>query len=176
MSRVVEFLADTFLWLILLVFLLRVLLQWSRADFRQPIAQAIVQLTNPLIMPLRRVLPPVGRIDTASVVGVLLAALLYVGVLFWLRYGVWPAISDWLWLTLIELVRTTLRFYLFVLFVYALLSWIAPVPGSPAQALLHTLCEPLLGRLRRAIPPIAGLDFSAFIALVIIYSALLLLP
>ncbi len=64
------YIIQSLLTLALCVVLLRLLLQWSRADFRNPICQAIVRLTNPLIMPLRRMLPPVGKIDTASVVAV----------------------------------------------------------------------------------------------------------
>src|SRR5690348_1195298 len=66
----VVFIVDTLLSLALFVALLRLFLQWSRADFRNPISQAVVRLTNPLVMPLRRILPPVGKIDTASVVTV----------------------------------------------------------------------------------------------------------
>ena len=55
--------------------LLRLVMQWSRVDFRNPVAQAVVKVTNPLVMPLRRVLPPVNKIDTASVVTVLIVAL-----------------------------------------------------------------------------------------------------
>ena len=57
-----------------LAFLLRLLLQLVRADFRDPLADAIVRVTNWLILPLRRVLPPLGKIDTATVVAVLAVA------------------------------------------------------------------------------------------------------
>ena len=70
MQDVLYFLVDTFFSLVFFVFLLRLLLQWARADFRNPLAQAILRLSNWLIMPLRRLLPPIGRIDTASVVAV----------------------------------------------------------------------------------------------------------
>jgi len=78
------------------VFLLRLLLQWARADFRNPLSQAIVRLSNWLIMPLRRMLPPVGRVDTASVVAVVLVALAKVAALQLVAgYGVPDAIG-WL--------------------------------------------------------------------------------
>ena len=62
---------ETLLSLVFFLFLLRLLMQLVRADFRNPIAQAVVRLTNPLVLPLRRVLPPAGKVDTASVVAVL---------------------------------------------------------------------------------------------------------
>jgi len=65
------FLVDTVLVFVVYAFLLRVLLQVVRADFRNPLAQAVVALTNWLVLPLRRVLPPVGRVDTASLVALL---------------------------------------------------------------------------------------------------------
>src|SRR5947199_43530 len=89
------FLVETLMNLALFVVLLRLLLQWARADFRNPISQAVVQLTNPLVMPLRRVLPPVGKVDTASVVAVVLVALLEVAAIYAMRefeFGLPPPI------------------------------------------------------------------------------------
>jgi YggT family protein len=74
MGAALIYIVDTLLSLALCVVLIRLLLQLTRADFRNPLCQAVVRLTNPLIMPLRRVLPPVGKVDTASVVAVLLVA------------------------------------------------------------------------------------------------------
>ena len=79
MSAII-FIVETLLSLALFVVLARLLLQWTRADFRNPICQAVVRLTNPLILPLRRVLPPIGKLDTASVVAVLLVAIVEVAV------------------------------------------------------------------------------------------------
>src|SRR5487761_2440249 len=68
------YLADTLLWLLTLAFMLRLLLQLVRANFRDPLADALLRVTNWLILPMRRVLPPIGKVDTATVVAVLLAA------------------------------------------------------------------------------------------------------
>src|ERR1700689_5343385 len=120
------FLLETLLSLCLLAVLLRLLLQWSRADFRNPLARSILQLTNPVIVPLRRLLPAIGRVDTASCVAVVVFALLEVAV-FPLVNGFGPPTAlIWLQLTVIEIVRTTLRTYMFAIFLYALLSLIAP--------------------------------------------------
>jgi len=61
------FLINTAFSLYLMVVLLRIWLQWARADFYNPLSQFVVKATNPLIIPLRRILPSIGKIDTASV-------------------------------------------------------------------------------------------------------------
>src|ERR1700732_3845741 len=70
----IRYIVDMLLWLLLLAFVLRLLFQLAWADFRDPMADAIVRVTNWLILPLRKVLPPIGKIDTATVVAVVAAA------------------------------------------------------------------------------------------------------
>jgi YggT family protein len=170
------FIVDTLLSLALFVVLARLLLQWARADFRNPIAQAIVRLTNPLILPLRRVLPPVGKIDTASVVAVVLVAIIKVGIVFALTgYGS-PGVELWVRSVAVELVQALLRTYFYAILLYALLSLIAPGGYSPLQSVLASVCEPVLRPFRRIIPPIAGIDLSPLWAVIAIQAILLLLP
>ena len=175
MQNALAFLVDTFFSLLFFVFLLRLVLQWVRADFRNPMSQAIVQLTNWLIMPLRRILPPIGRVDTASVVAVLLISLARVAAGSWAHAFLVPSLPVLLQLAVLELVRSVLWLYFWALVINALLSWIAPGPGSPAQSILNSICEPLLRPLRRLIPPLAGLDMSSVVAVVAIQFVLLLI-
>src|SRR5258708_28373415 len=70
----IRYIVDTLLWLLTLAFVLRLLFQWARADFRDPMADSIVRVTNWLILPLRKVLPPIGKVDTATVVAAVAAA------------------------------------------------------------------------------------------------------
>ena len=126
------YLLETLLSLCLLAVLLRLLLQWSRADFRNPLARAVLHLTNPVIVPLRRLLPAIGRLDTASCVAVMVCALLEVSVSWLLNgYGPPPALT-WLRLAVIEILHTTLWTYFFAILLYATLSLIAPGTYSPA--------------------------------------------
>lgn len=164
MQDALYFLIDTVFSLIFLVFLLRLLLQWSRADFRNPLSQAIVRMTNWLVMPLRRLLPPVRKIDSASVAAVVLIALAQVAVLSLVRgFGI-PDTIDWLRLASLAIVRTILWVYFWAIFINALLSLLAPGSYSPAQALLASICEPVLRPIRRRLPSTAGLDFSPLVA------------
>lgn len=167
------YIVQALLELCLIAFLLRLLLQWSRADFRNPLARALVQLTNPVIVPLRRLLPAIGRLDTATCVAVIIMGLLLVSIPSLLEgFGVPPAVP-WLRLAAIEIVRIALWTYFYAIIVYAVLSMIAQ-GYSPIQGLLTSLCEPLLRPFRRLIPPLAGLDFSPLWAVIIIQALLIL--
>lgn len=174
MIGILGFVADTLLSLGLYAFLLRLMMQWARAHFRNPLAEAILRLTNWLILPLRRVLPPIGRVDSASVVAVTIAGLVKTGVLTALWSGVWPATLPWLSLAGIEVLRSVLWLYFWGIFVYALASMIAPGVRSPLQDLLGALCEPILERIRRAVPSVAGLDLSPMWAGIILQVLLML--
>jgi YggT family protein len=170
------FILDTLLGLALFVMLARLLLQWTRADFRNPLCQAIVKLTNPVILPLRRMLPPVGKLDTASVVAVVLVAIVKVGGQFWLAdLPLAPPALLWVRTVVTEIARTLLWTYFYAIAMYALLSMIAPGGYSPLQSLLATVCEPVLRPIRRVIPGISGLDLSPLWAGIAIQALLILL-
>jgi YggT family protein len=175
MQQVLVFLVDTFFSLLFLVFLLRLLLQWARADFRNPLTQAVVKLSNWLIMPLRRALPPVGRIDTASVVAVLLIALARIAALSLVAGAGLPDALTWVRLAALEVVTTVLWLYFWAIFVYALLGMIAPGTYSPVISILQSICEPVLRPIRRTVPSVAGLDLSPLWAGILIQVFLILL-
>jgi YggT family protein len=166
------FLIDAVLSLALFVVMARLLLQLTRADFRNPLCQAIVQLTNPLIVPLRRVLPPIGKVDTASVVAVLIIGAVEVATVSALHGGGWPDPYLWLQALALEIAHMLLSIYLYAIILYALLSMIAPGGYSPLQSVLTSLCEPVLRPIRRIIPPIAGLDLSPLVATLLILAIL----
>ena len=174
MSAIV-YIVETLLSLALFVVLARLLLQLTRADFRNPICQAIVQLTNPLIVPLRRVLPPIGKVDTASVVAVLLVAAVEVAVLAALRGAGLPDWLGWLDALALEIAHTLLWTYCYAILIYWLLSFIAPGGYSPLQSVLTSLCEPVLRPFRRFIPSVAGLDLSPLWATIAIQAILILI-
>lgn len=169
------YLIDTLLSLAQLCFLLRLLLQWARADFRNPLSRAIVQLTSPVLSPLRRLLPAIGRLDTASVVVVIVLALLRVSMGSLLSGLGFPPLLWLLELATLQILRLILWTYFFAIALYAALSFIAPGTYSPAQALLTSLCEPVLRPFRRLIPPLANLDLSPLWAGILIQALLILI-
>ncbi len=156
----IRYIVDTLLWLLTLAFLLRFLFQLVRADFRDPMADAVVRVTNWLILPLRRVLPPVGKIDTATVFAVLVIASIRTAMLLALSGEGFGDPLGYLRITLIDLVDLTLRVYLFALLLYWLTSFVSPGGYAPGVRLLGQLCEPILRPVRRIIPPIGQIDFS----------------
>ena len=173
--QAVIYIVDTLLWLLTLAFLLRLMFQLVRADFRDPMADAIVRITNWLVSPLRKVLPPIGKVDTATVVAVLLVACLRSFVILALQGG---QISDWLLflrITLIDLVRLVLNVYLFAMLLYALTSYVSPGGYAPGVRLLAQLCEPILKRVRKVIPRIGQIDFSVLWVSIIIGALLVLI-
>jgi YggT family protein len=150
-------------------FLLRLLFQLVRTEFRNPLVQALVRLTNPLILPLRRIVPPIGRLDTASVLAVLLVQLAATTVLMLLAgYGL-PAPLQLLMRALVGLLDTTLSLYVFALIGYVILSWVAPDAYNPAARVLADLVQPVLRPLRRALPTVGGLDLSPAVAIMLLY-------
>jgi YggT family protein len=167
------YLLQTLLSLAMIAVLLRLLLQWSRADFRNPLARSIVHITNPIIVPLRRLLPAIGRLDTASCIAVIVFAVLEVSVA-WLLSGIGPPPPLlWVRLTAVEIIRTTLWTYFLAIVLYSMLSFVAPGTYSPAQGLLVALCEPVLRPFRRLIPALGGIDFSPMWACILIQMLLI---
>ena len=170
----IRFIVDMLLWLLLLAFVLRFLFQLVRADFRDPMADAIVRITNWLIRPLRRLLPPIGKLDTATIVSILLIAALRTEALFALQ-GVWLVDPlGFALITLKELVGMVLKIYLFAMLLYWIGTFVSPGGYAPGIRLLAQLCEPILRRVRRVIPPIGQIDFS-FLWVSIAIGALLIL-
>ena len=171
----IRYIVDTLLWLLTLAFVLRLLFQWVRANFRDPMADAIVRMTNWLILPLRRVLPPIGKIDTATVVAVLAVASLRTFVLLALAgEGVGDLIL-FLRITLVDLAEMVLKIYLFAMLLYALTSFVSPGGYAPGIRLLAQLCEPILKPVRKIIPPIGQIDFSVLWVSIAIGALLVLL-
>jgi YggT family protein len=158
------FLVESLFSFAVFAFLLRVLLQLVRADFRNPLAQAVVSLTNWLVLPLRRVLPPAGRFDTASFVALLAVQLAATLVLFRLRTGVVYPIVPLAAAALRQLASSTLLLYTILIFVQAILSFV-PGARSPVTAVLGALCDPVLRPIRRILPVVGGLDFSPLVAI-----------
>ncbi len=156
----IRYIVDTLLWLLTLAFLLRLLFQFVRANFRDPMADAIVRTTNWLILPLRKVLPPIGKVDTATVVAVIAVASTRTAVLLALDGAGFGDPMVFLRITLVGLVDLTLRIYLFALLLYWLTSFVTPGGYAPGVRLLAQLCEPILKPVRRIIPPIGQIDFS----------------
>lgn len=158
-AQIANYLLHTLVTLYLGCLLLRLLLQWCRADFYNPISQFVVKATHPLVGPLRRFIPPLGRLDTATVVLLVVLEVLAIAVLCLINYGVLPLVSIALWAP-VGIASLLVHFYFVLLIVMIVLSWVAPYSRHPAALLVWQLCEPVMAPLRKIIPPLGGLDIS----------------
>jgi YggT family protein len=171
----IRYIVDMLLWLLTLAFVLRLLFQLVRADFADPMADAIVRVTNWLILPLRKLLPPVGKVDTATVVAVLLVEAVRTLILIAMAG---EAVGDgllFLRTLVVDLVGMVLRIYLFALLLYWLTSFVSPGGYAPGVRLLAQVCEPILKPVRRMIPKIGQIDFSVLWVSILIGAMLVLL-
>jgi YggT family protein len=174
MQQALYFIIKTIAQLYLLVLLLRLWLPLLRADFRNALAQGILRVTSPLVVPLRRLLPAIGRLDTATILVAI--AIQYLTVLILLAvFGQSFTTVPILITTIIELVILSLNLFFFAILIKIILSWIAPHTHNPATAILNTLAEPVLRPFRRIIPPIGGLDISPIFAIVLLQAAVIFL-
>jgi YggT family protein len=169
-----SYLVGTVLDLYITAVMLRLLLQWVRADFYNPVCQFLIKVTNPALLPLRRAIPSIGRLDTASVV--LMLALEFFSVWVVSRIGSSPlSPAGIVMFSVTKLLATLLVTYFFLIIANVILSWIAGQARHPVVPLVYQLTEPVLRQFRRIIPPIAGLDLSPVFALIAIRFFLLLL-
>jgi YggT family protein len=174
MTQALYFVLKTLTQLYLLLLILRFWLPMLRADFRNPVAQGVLRLTSPLVVPLRRFIPPIGRIDTSTVL--VAFAIEYALILVLLLLTGRSAGIVQIGLTaLIELAILSLNMFFFVVLIKIILSWVAPQNYNPVTAMLTTLSEPVLRPFRRVVPPIGGLDISPIFAIVLLQAGVIIL-
>ncbi len=152
-----------------MIALLRFILQLVRADFYNPLCQFTVKATQPLLAPLRRIIPSVAGIDLAGLVLVLALQFLLIVILLSLTgfpvVQLLPQILIW---TLIIVAGLVLKIFFFALIVSVILSWIAPGSHNPGAQLTQQICEPLLAPIRNLLPNLGGLDISPIFAFITI--------
>ncbi len=168
------FILNALLTLVVIAFLLRVLMPLVRADFRNPFGEAVLKITNPLVLPLRKLMPAGKRLDPSSVVALLVvqfAGTALLRVVAGGGFGVEAILLGGLY----GLLHTVLQFYFFAVLLYALLSWFAGASYNPAAQVLNRLVEPLLTPIRRVVPPLGGLDLSAVFLLIALQALQILL-
>lgn len=167
------FLIDTFAGLYLLTFLLRLLLQIARADFYHPIPQLIVRITNPLVVPARRMIPSFRRFDLPTLV-VLFLLQLAVTFLLDALAGFERPFGSLLGYAVFELLNMTIWVYLICILIYIVLSWFGQ-PYHPLSIFAGQVVNPLLRPARRLLPPAGGLDLSPMIVSIFLVAGLILL-
>jgi YggT family protein len=160
MMEIAYLLTKTFFSFLMLAVILRLLLQIARADFYNPISQFLVKVSNPLLLPLRKIIPPLGKIDSASIVLALAVQVLAIVVLLLIFDARIPNIITLLGWATIGCLALVANLYFFAILINIVLSWIAPGTQHPAAALLYQLTEPVMQPFRKLIPAMGGIDLS----------------
>jgi YggT family protein len=163
----VQFLIDFVFNIYLMVVLLRLWLQFARADFYNPFSQFVVKVTQPLIAPMRRILPSIGRLDTATLVLALLVAGLKIVTLNLVLGGTGFNILSIVIVSFFIVLKETLTLVMYVLILRAILSWVSQ-GRNPMELVLAQLTEPMLAPIRKRMPDMGGLDLSVMVVIVLL--------
>jgi len=169
MNNPFAFLITTLFELYLYVVLLRFFLQWARADFYNPFSQFVVKATNPILIPLRKLIPGFGGIDLASLVFAYA-----VNLAKWLTLMLAGFVSsdNLLFITVFSLVELTtiiIGLFIFLSFVRVILSWVSPGGYNPLVLVIIQLTDPLFRPFQRLIPPMGGLDLSPMLLMIALF-------
>lgn len=174
LSNAGNYLFDTIFNLFLIIVLLRFWMQWVRANFRNEFGQFLLAVSNPVIIPLRKIVPSIGPIDTATVV---LAILLVI-----FKYTLLPLLSGsaipWgfiLAYCLGELIKYSVYIFMAAIVIQIIASWVAPYSHHPLLDIAKSIAEPLMAPARRLLPSVGGIDFSPIIVFIFLNLTLMLI-
>jgi YggT family protein len=167
-NEILGYLVQTFLSLYLVAMLLRFLLQLVRADFYNPISQFLVKITNPLVIPLRKIVPGFAGMDMASLLLTVLLQLAGIIALLLINGLGLPGILLLLVWSALGVIGLLVNIYFFALLGMIILSWVAPGSNHPAIYLLFQITEPVMAPFRKALPSMGGLDFSPILVFILI--------
>lgn len=172
--KILLFLLDTICGFFTLALLVRFVMQWARAPFRNPLGQFIVAVTDWMVRPVRRVVPGLFGLDLASLLLAWLWQVIYQGIALGLSgvlFAVTPAPAlVVLLLAALEVAKIGLYLVMGAVLVAAVFSWVNPY--APLAEVFNSLTRPLLRPFRRFIPPVGGVDLSPLALLLVLQIAL----
>ncbi|GHB15331.1 YggT family protein [Salinicola rhizosphaerae] len=152
----------------LFILMLRFLLQFSQADYYNPMSQGVVKATQPIVAPLQKILRPIGRIDIATLfAGFLLKAIVILAIFQFAGFGMAP-LQGVLLAAIAGVLNAILKIYFFALIIMIILSWVAPQASHPGALLVMQIVEPIMSPVRRVIPPLGMIDLSPIVVFIAI--------
>ncbi|CDF96415.1 YggT family protein [Pseudomonas corrugata] len=154
--------------LYLLIVLMRFVLQLVRANFYNPLCQFVVKATQPLLKPLRRIIPSLFGLDMSSLVLAILVQMALMALTLLLTYGTTGNPLQLLIWSIIGVTALFLKIFFFALIISVILSWVAPGSHNPGAELVNQICEPALAPFRRIVPNLGGLDISPILAFMVL--------
>lgn len=173
-QNIAIFLISTLFSLYIGAVLLRFLLALVRADFYNPLSQFLVKITNPVLVPLRRFIPPIGKIDSASLVLAFTLKLIAATLLMSIQ-GLDAGVGGLLLAVLADLIRTVVWIFMVALIIQAIMSWVGNSYGNPMGSLLDSLTVPILDPIRKLVPLIGMVDLSPLVAILLLQVVLIAL-
>lgn len=149
--------------------LLRFLAQVVRADYYNPLSKALVKYTNPLLVPLRKIIPGFFGVDWAALVlALILQSILFQIVLVIAGYGFINVALLLLWAA-VALLGLLVTFYYWGTIIMIIASWVAPQSHNPALRLLQQIIDPVMAPFRKILPPLGVLDLSPIIFFMVLH-------
>ncbi|MEG1735237.1 MAG: YggT family protein [Comamonas sp.] len=170
--EILTFVLDIVVGLISGACLLRLYMQQQRVPFGNPVGQLVFALTDWIVLPLRKAFSSKGRWDMPSLLAAILLVLVQM-LLLWLFTGARGSVLALPWLALCALAKVALSGLMGILLVFAILSWVQPY--SPIAGVLQRLSDPLLKPIRKLVPLVGNVDFSALIGLIALQVLLMVL-
>jgi YggT family protein len=164
---------QTLVSLYLVIVLLRFVLQLVKADFYNPLSQFAVRATQPLLKPIRRIIPSIAGLDTSSLLLAILIQALLMAFVLMVSYGTFGDVLHLLLWAIIGITSLFLKIFWVAMIVMVIVSWVAPNSHNPAAELAYQISEPVLAPFRRLVPNLGGMDISpifAFLAIQVIQS------
>ncbi|ASI67239.1 hypothetical protein BA022_00785 [Diaphorobacter nitroreducens] len=170
--QVLSFLLDVASGLLTGACLFRLYMQLQRVSFANPVGRLVFALSDWLVLPLRKLVPSVGRWDLSCLAAALLLQLVQY-LLLWLLVGGGMGLAWLPWMALFGLARVAVSGLMGLLIVYAVLSWVQT--RSPISDVITRLCEPLLRPVRRVLPLLGGVDLSPLVVLILLQVVMIVL-
>jgi YggT family protein len=168
------FLVNTIFDLYLLVLMARVILAWVHADYFNPLTQIIIKLTQPIVGPLRRVIPNYAGIEFSTLLVIFALEMLKFLFIGMLAFGLPTNVFGLMVLAGADMVKLLLNTFFYAIFLQAILSWIQPGP-SPITRTLMQITSPVIRPIQRLMPPVSGFDLSPIPALIILQLLIIVL-
>jgi YggT family protein len=156
----------------LFILALRLVLVFVGSNYFEPITQSVIKLTQPVVNPLRRYIPNVGRFETATIVIIFVLEIIKFFLVSMLKYGL-PNVLGLFFLSLGDVLHFIIQIFFYAIILQAIISWLQPF--SPINRLLYQITAPIMQPLRRYIPPVGGFDITPIPALIILQLLLIII-
>ena len=163
-SQIAIFLVEAIFSLYIGAVVIRLLLGFARANFNNPLSQFLVKVTNPVLVPMRRFIPSIGKIDTSAVILAYGLTIIKVSLLYLIIRGA-IMFPESLLVATGELIKTIIWVYIIALILQAVISWVGSAQGNPVSPLIHSLTNPIVRPIRKIVPLIGMMDLSPLIAI-----------